>query len=64
MGSKYDYMFKLRIGKGRNLATVTLTQCKNRAQALAAFREHAQGAAKGVRVELLDDEGKQLARNW
>lgn len=62
--TKYDYMFKIRFTKGRNVSSVTLTQTENRAQALVKFRAECRHLAKDVKAELLDHDGSQIARNW
>lgn len=62
--NRYDYMFKIRFTKGRNVSSVTLTQTENKQEALAKFREECRDLAPGTKAELLDHDGSQIARNW
>lgn len=62
--TKYDYMFKLRYIKGNSITSVTLTRTENKPQAMAKFRAACAEAGKDVRIELLDHDGSQVARNW
>lgn len=62
--TRYDYMFKIRFTKGRNVSSVTLTQTEDKREALAKFRAECRDLADGVKAELLDHDGSQIARNW